>query len=194
MAVTIITSLLLPISESRSIRITAQQLSPSDMSKYRLRPPRPHPNHSPKTLSPSKVRGMPVAMEYIIMVYYETAWKAQIHRRMAVHLTPCTSLSLLLSNMTTQLRDTKFGHVVRLITKNKVLQYPDEVDPAKWQAVLSAKPNRERPFGEAEGRTTVAASDSKLEKGEQAAFLVDWYGPDDPEVRCSSSHVSERLL
>lgn len=31
------------------------------------------------------------------------------------------------------IRDSPFGHIVRLVTKRKVFQYPEEKDPSLWQ-------------------------------------------------------------
>ena len=37
------------------------------------------------------------------------------------------------------LRDTIFSHRVRLITRRKVFQYPEEVDPSIWKKYVHAK-------------------------------------------------------
>lgn len=93
--------------------------------------------------------------------------------------------------MTTQLRDTEFGHLVRLLTNNKVLQYPDEVDSAKWQAVLAAKVNAHGSSEASQAHPISKAPDGKLENGKETAFVVDWYSPDDSEVR-DCTHDSRR--
>ncbi|QIX02203.1 hypothetical protein AMS68_007720 [Peltaster fructicola] len=37
------------------------------------------------------------------------------------------------------IRDTAFGQLVRLVTRNRVFQYPEEADPTIWQKYLDAK-------------------------------------------------------
>ena len=89
--------------------------------------------------------------------------------------------------MTSQIRDTEFGHLVRLVTENRFLQYDDEVDLAKCQAALAARAkhtestDRSKPAEDQQGT---------LEKGEPT-LLVDWYGADDPEVCRSIPTIPE---
>lgn len=35
------------------------------------------------------------------------------------------------------IRDTAFGQILRLITKNRVLQYPEELDPEHWKQYIN---------------------------------------------------------
>ena len=35
------------------------------------------------------------------------------------------------------IRDSAFGHIVRLVTRNKYLQYPEEKDPEIWKKYVS---------------------------------------------------------
>ncbi|KAF2722584.1 MFS general substrate transporter [Polychaeton citri CBS 116435] len=41
--------------------------------------------------------------------------------------------------MTDLVRDTTFGHLVRYVTKNKYLQYPEEADPSIWTRFIDEK-------------------------------------------------------
>ncbi|KAF4622684.1 hypothetical protein G7Y89_g14345 [Cudoniella acicularis] len=68
--------------------------------------------------------------------------------------------------MTTQFRDTKFGHLARFLSRNKLFQYPDEIDPSLWKMPLQ--------------QNKASAITGVVEDGKDI-YLVDWYGPDDPE-------------
>src|SRR5690242_14813733 len=35
------------------------------------------------------------------------------------------------------IRDTAFGHIVRLVTRNKCFQYPEERDPSLWKKYVN---------------------------------------------------------
>ncbi|KAE8452318.1 hypothetical protein EG329_001018 [Mollisiaceae sp. DMI_Dod_QoI] len=70
--------------------------------------------------------------------------------------------------MQTLFRDTIFGQFLRLISSNKLLKYPDELDPALWKQLLPDD------------------GDSSSEKRpdverEKPFYLVIWYSPNDPE-------------
>lgn len=115
-------------------------------------------------------------------------------------------------NMTTQYRDTQFGHLLRLVSRNKLFQYPDEIDPALWRkAVLLHRgspplPSEDDRAGSEKsqsvsGPTDASAKDVDLESvvlnhadenGKQV-YLVDWYGPDDPEVIASRSFQTTNI-
>lgn len=124
------------------------------------------------------------------------------------------------------IRDTAFGQLLRLVTKNRVLQYPEEQDPEHWknylnqeksgyiahhgttdppedddtrQQLQSARGLRDR---EAEDDRPAEPRDSTVtgttmndasgvmvdqEKGRDKN-LIDWYGPEDPEVRLFEIH------
>ncbi|KAI9838679.1 MAG: hypothetical protein M1819_004993 [Sarea resinae] len=104
--------------------------------------------------------------------------------------------------MTTQFRDTQFGHLVRFLFGNKTFQYPDEVDPLLWRASLqrntiststrsgeqsnSMEKPKDQNYPIAKGLDTqgVASQDlcvnHVIEDGKDI-YLIDWYGPDDPE-------------
>ncbi|KAJ9606506.1 hypothetical protein H2200_009467 [Cladophialophora chaetospira] len=103
-------------------------------------------------------------------------------------------------------RDTQFGHLVRLISGRRRLQYPDEFDPALWTksirraeqtpkttrrdeaqaAEVAANPNNQEfdRFKELESRDQANIQDLNInhtiENGEDV-FLVDWYDMDDSE-------------
>ena len=90
--------------------------------------------------------------------------------------------------MMTQFRDTQFGHFVRFLSRNKYLRYSDEADALLCKrgtatAEQSREPEKlEQPedlrTGDLDSREP--ASSQAVEHGKDA-FLVDWYGPDDPE-------------
>ncbi|KIW94519.1 uncharacterized protein Z519_04495 [Cladophialophora bantiana CBS 173.52] len=105
-------------------------------------------------------------------------------------------------------RDTQFGHLVRILSRNTLFHYPDEIDPSLWQKpVLSdvASPRQgqlgaPRDSFHTQGRLDNLADpisenldkrrhinqqhrsnvDHVIEDGIDV-YLVDWYGPDDPE-------------
>lgn len=122
------------------------------------------------------------------------------------------------------IRDSFFGHLIRLSTNGRVFQYPEELDPSIWQRYINEEKSANLA---AYGKTEVDDSDAKdsprdsgsptrtlfsendtspsqgvgaqhdqhvplhngdgsrrqvdAEKGRDV-YLVDWYGPDDPEV------------
>jgi DHA1 family multidrug resistance protein-like MFS transporter len=108
------------------------------------------------------------------------------------------------------IRDSPFGHIVRLVTRNKVFQYPEERDPSLWKKYVSqeksgymahhgsaeapeeeseelnnARGIRERDSDEATqvGDDRNEASGVKIdpEKGRDK-HVIDWFGEDDPQV------------
>ena len=117
------------------------------------------------------------------------------------------------------IRDSAFGHIVRLVTRNKYLQYPEEKDPEIWKKYVShekagyaayhgatqppenadeideltqahgVRSRDDRHDSETSSRTigngVNEASGVRVdpEKGKDL-HVVDWYGPDDPQV-CS---------
>lgn len=110
--------------------------------------------------------------------------------------------------MTTQIRDTQFGHLIRYISGNASLQYPDEVDPSLY--MKPARSTSKRLQNNTGDPLNTLGNSSEIENGElnkerdgventeikdddkavkmragsdaETAFLVDWYNPDDPEV------------
>ncbi|KIX01487.1 uncharacterized protein Z518_09213 [Rhinocladiella mackenziei CBS 650.93] len=102
--------------------------------------------------------------------------------------------------MTTQFRDTQFGHLVRLVSDNKLFPYPDEIDPSLWKksvqrcATSSSPRSGDQHGGSEKLRNTNNSTDASVkdldprnddlnravERGKDV-YLVDWYGPDDPE-------------
>ena len=114
--------------------------------------------------------------------------------------------------MKDHVRDTVFGHAVRLLSRNQLLQFPDEVDPTLWKQCIHREPigtpsTSEGQDNSAEAGATAstppshdvekAAEDDHEEASAERSLqqnlnlghekpdgviLVDWYGPDDPEV------------
>lgn len=84
--------------------------------------------------------------------------------------------------MTTQIRDAQFGRLVRLLSRRKAFQYPDEIDPsirksaARRGDVVSRSEEKD-----AEPNSDGTASGERLDQGEDI-HLVGWYGENDPEV------------
>ncbi|KAL9080494.1 MAG: hypothetical protein Q9157_000728 [Trypethelium eluteriae] len=87
-----------------------------------------------------------------------------------------------------QLQTTIFGQLVRLLSGNKLFQYPDEIDPSLWKKSVhqdigsTSTPTEEEANGFAkESETQGAASQRHVTEDGQEIQLVDWYSPDDPE-------------
>lgn len=108
--------------------------------------------------------------------------------------------------MSTQIRDTQFGYLVRAISKNRRYRYPDELETFFWKTQLqqqvkplpSARPGpRSQDWDESKAEDnatdtpTYGIASQVFEADNDAGpdnevYLVDWYGPDDPEVRCNT--------
>jgi DHA1 family multidrug resistance protein-like MFS transporter len=73
--------------------------------------------------------------------------------------------------MELHLESTIFGQLVRLLSRGKLLRYPDEIDPSLWEKAVS-RDSPDNSNGERE----------KEEDDGRSVLLVGWYGPDDPEV------------
>ncbi|ETN40929.1 uncharacterized protein HMPREF1541_05209 [Cyphellophora europaea CBS 101466] len=85
--------------------------------------------------------------------------------------------------MAVQVRDTHFGRFVRFISCKRLLQYPDELDPTLANAfTLSGQPRSDELLKkEACDGVDLQNDASQPPKAAQRFYLVDWYGPDDPE-------------
>ncbi|KAL8811247.1 MAG: hypothetical protein Q9200_001940 [Gallowayella weberi] len=98
------------------------------------------------------------------------------------------------------IRDTTFGHLVRLVTRGKYLQYPEEKDPSMWQTYVSGgktqrmADQRQLSFGplsssEASSRTLIGDERGVNEHTRHSidrekardANVVDWFGEHDSE-------------
>lgn len=82
---------------------------------------------------------------------------------------------------------TTFGQLVRLLSRNKVFQYPDEIDPLLWkrlfrQDALEHMDGSGREPSKNETTEDGIPQNTAFHDGEQEVLLVEWYGPDDPEV------------
>ena len=98
--------------------------------------------------------------------------------------------------MTTQIRDTQFGHVVRFLSRRRLFRYNDEIDASLYKGPRGQDINV--PIGCCDRQNMERTSDRKEQGGqhlhsndintyrigemEQDVLLVDWYGPNDPEV------------
>ncbi|KAG9205955.1 hypothetical protein G6514_006233 [Epicoccum nigrum] len=109
------------------------------------------------------------------------------------------------------IRDSPFGHIVRLVTRNRCFQYPEEKDPELWKKYVNQEKSgyvahhgdtsppeeeseelrRARGMREREG-----SESSQTEVGDEYNYasgvkvdqekgkdhhVVDWFGPDDPQ-------------
>ena len=114
-------------------------------------------------------------------------------------------------------RDSPFGHIVRLVSRGKMMQYPEEKDSNLWKKYVNQEKSgyvarhgdtqppeeHDEELAQArgirsreEGRDSEASSATQVpdgynqasgvridtEKGKDA-HVIDWYGPDDPQVR-----------
>lgn len=82
---------------------------------------------------------------------------------------------------------TTFGQLVRLLSGNKVFQYPDEIDPLLWKRFLRQDAFKHmngshNGSNKMEAMEDGAPENTVLHDGEQEILLVEWYGLDDPEV------------
>ena len=88
----------------------------------------------------------------------------------------------MLTIMSTQLRDTNFGYLIRLVSRRRLLRYPDEIDPSLWK--LATQRPSESTGSQKDAREGAVTGDD----GEEV-YLVGWYGPDDPEVSLQGAMV-----
>lgn len=113
--------------------------------------------------------------------------------------------------MIIQIRDTQFGHFVRLLSKNKYLQYPDESDsyllkkllqqetfslntPESAQLEPSEKSEEVGNTGETGQKVLAEAQAADDVETQPSAFkLVDWYSPNDSEVSSTICLSVERV-
>ncbi|KAH8165466.1 hypothetical protein CIB48_g2795 [Xylaria polymorpha] len=79
------------------------------------------------------------------------------------------------------LRNTTFGELARLLSGKKIFPYPDEVDSS-----LLKKGTRRDDSEQSNGSVTKSEKEDEQDTtthngSDEEIFLVDWYGPDDPE-------------
>lgn len=98
--------------------------------------------------------------------------------------------------MSIQIRDTEFGQLLRRFSKSTYFQYPDEIDGSIRRRYNTSDGNTFSPAsskeaGEYHDVDTIANSvpigneqpePPASTADEKPAFLIDWYGQDDPEV------------
>ena len=120
--------------------------------------------------------------------------------------------------MTTQFRDTQFGHLVRFLSGNKLFRYPDEIDPSLWKQSLQRDTNLTSTRSGAQSSGSEQSKDTNdltnastkdfdtqnidsqdlsvnhvVEDGKDI-YLVDWYGPDDPEPSAPVRSIRQTFL
>ncbi len=112
--------------------------------------------------------------------------------------------------MSTQLRDTQFGHVVRLLSNNRAFQYPDEEDVTLWKKAL--QPSDMLPMAQLAPRDDQSEQSKELNDHDRAknvpceptgqtstlrgeeVLVVGWYDADDPEVSRGRSRIAKAGL
>jgi DHA1 family multidrug resistance protein-like MFS transporter len=101
------------------------------------------------------------------------------------------------------LRDTAFGKLVRLATRTKFMQYPEEKDFSVWTEYLKTETKNEAESSMTENEsgkdedleacgiyTVISQASSRPRKmssastigSESQSILISWRGADDPEV------------
>ncbi|KAI1808758.1 benomyl/methotrexate resistance protein [Daldinia bambusicola] len=88
--------------------------------------------------------------------------------------------------MVPQIRDTPFGHLVRFLSRDKLFLFPDEADPSIWKKPLPGDTGTPLKSLTEQATITqgVVAQDSNADQtvvDDRNFYVVDWYGPDDPE-------------
>ncbi|KAK8022747.1 MFS general substrate transporter [Apiospora rasikravindrae] len=79
--------------------------------------------------------------------------------------------------MAFHLQTTIFGQLVRLVSRGRLFQYPDERDPSLWKDAVQKDDT-----APAHAQTEVRQRSTPHALDEQGNLLiVSWYGPDDPE-------------
>lgn len=77
---------------------------------------------------------------------------------------------------------------MRLLSGNKIFQYPDEIDALLWKKFLRQNTS-EQTNDSGRGLSKNGADEQSvlqntvIHDGENEVLLVEWYGPEDPEVR-----------
>lgn len=108
-------------------------------------------------------------------------------------------------------KDTQFSTLVRLVSGKKLFRFPDEINPSLWKKSIQTQAPIDSPTSSTEGVETslpqatlqglhdvrdkeidnlplpLDAINHTVEDGKDI-FLIDWYGPDDPEVSHASVH------
>lgn len=98
-------------------------------------------------------------------------------------------------------RTTVCGQLVRLVTRNALLQYPDEIDSALWKAsienskAVATSPGEKILSEEVSASIHVRGPDASNRGpvSEDDILLVGWYGPNDPEVSIPLGHLISSL-
>ena len=91
------------------------------------------------------------------------------------------------------IRTTVFGQAVRLASGNRLLQYPDELDPSLWKKCIEQTEPASGKSAEDQMKSTGSRSTHATERddrnrmsaGEEKMLLVRWYGLNDPEANSS---------
>ena len=95
--------------------------------------------------------------------------------------------------MESLIRNTVFGQAVRLASGNRLLRYPDELDPSLWKKCIEQTEPAPGQSAEDQMKSTGSRSTHATERddlngmsaGEEKVLLVGWYGLNDPEASSS---------
>lgn len=98
-------------------------------------------------------------------------------------------------------RDTVFGQTVRFLSRNRSFKFPDEVDPNLYkQYIRKDKAESLSTFRRHSADWVSDSREKRTDKYNQniektgGVRLVDWYGPDDKEVRNPSNDALQFAL
>ncbi|KAK8848421.1 MFS general substrate transporter [Apiospora arundinis] len=86
--------------------------------------------------------------------------------------------------MALHLQTTIFGQLVRLISRGRRFQYPDERNPALWKGAVEENGSACAKSEERnDARLAVGSHDPDFKTNgcENGVLIIGWYGPDDPE-------------
>ncbi|KAI1200247.1 MFS general substrate transporter [Nemania serpens] len=82
------------------------------------------------------------------------------------------------------IQSTVFGQFVRLISRNGIFRYPDEIDPSLWEQAVgqdAPSPQREQALRVDGGIDKEEQRSAGVAEDAPEALIVGWYGPADPE-------------
>ncbi|KAG8533467.1 uncharacterized protein KY384_002250 [Bacidia gigantensis] len=97
--------------------------------------------------------------------------------------------------MTELIRDTVFGHLVRLVTRNRMLQYMEEKDPSLWKQYLDRDQTRNMAlFGHPQLTTEEQEQQKEKESPETPSTASDSTLPETPTERQPHRHQMHSTL
>lgn len=88
------------------------------------------------------------------------------------------------------IRDSAFGQIVRLVSKGRIFPYAEEKDASLLEKYVNEEKTRDYARRSEERASSEGSESEDPEKGRDKR-VIDWYGPDDPEV---SRSLCARML